>query len=99
MNHRQITMVGLFLYPLSLIAAGEQVVDINIEGMSCKFCAHKIQKELTLLPGVETVSVSIDDKKAHIVMSPGKKANVEQLKKKITASGFTPVETTTETLD
>lgn len=86
-----ITLTALFLFPLSLLAAGKQVVDIDIEGMSCKFCAYSVQKSLSKLPGVEMAEVNIDNQKAHIVMSAGNQADVEQLKKKISDSGFTPV--------
>lgn len=86
-----ITLIALFLFPLSLLAAGKQVVDIDIEGMSCQFCAYSVQESLSKLPGVEKAEVNIDNQKAHIVMSAGKQANVEQLKKKISDSGFTPV--------
>ncbi len=89
-----LTLTGMFLFPLSLLAAGEQVVDIDIEGMSCKFCAYSIQKNLSKLPDVDKAEVSIDDKKAHVVMKPGKQADVDELKKKITDSGFTPVKVT-----
>jgi len=94
MKQLLLTLTGMFLFPLSLMAAGEQVVDIDIEGMSCKFCAYSIQKNLSKLPDVDKAEVSIDDKKAHIVMKPGKQADVETLKKKITDSGFTPVKVT-----
>jgi len=94
-----LTLTGMFLFPLSLMAAGEQVVDIDIEGMSCKFCAFSVQKNLSKLPGVDKAEVSIDDKKAHIVMAPGQHADVDQLKKKITDSGFTPVKVTVSNLD
>ena len=86
-----LTLTGLFLFPLVLMAAGQQVVDIDIEGMSCKFCAHSVQKNLTKLPYVEKAEVNIDTKKAHIVIAKDQKANIEQLKEKITGSGFKPV--------
>ena len=85
------TLTSLLIFPLSLLAAGQQVVDIDIEGMSCQFCAHSVQKNIKKLPGVENAQVNIDTKKAHIVMLEGKQANIEQLKKKIIDSGFTPV--------
>lgn len=94
-----LTLTGMLLFPLSLMAAGEQVVDIDIEGMSCKFCAFSVQKNLSKLPGVDKAEVSIDDKRAHIVMAPGQHADVEILKQKITDSGFTPVKVTTSILE
>ncbi len=63
MKHILIVITGIFILPLSLFAAGEQVIDIDIEGMSCKFCAYSVQKNLKKLPDVESASVSIDDKK------------------------------------
>jgi len=76
------------------MAAGQQVVDIDIEGMSCKFCAHSVQKNISKLPYVEKADVNIETKKAHIVITTGKEANIEQLKKKISDSGFTSVKVT-----
>ncbi len=84
----------LLLLPASLFAAGVQMVDIDIEGMSCKFCAYKIQKNLSQLPAVETAKVDIDSNKAHLVMSAGKQADIEQIKEIILESGFTPVKIT-----
>jgi len=94
-----IMITGIFLLPLSLFAAGEQVVYIDIEGMSCKFCAYSVQKNLKKLPDVESASVSIDDKKAHIIMVDGKQADIELLKKKISDAGFVPVKVTISTLE
>ncbi|MFK5915708.1 MAG: heavy metal-associated domain-containing protein [Woeseiaceae bacterium] len=99
MRHFLFTLTSLFLFPLSLLAAGQQVVDIDIEGMSCKFCAHSVQKNITKLPYVEKAIVNIETKKAHIVIVQGKEANIDQLKKKITGSGFTPVKVTISTLN
>ena len=84
----------LIFLPLSVMAESKQVIDIDIEGMSCKFCAYSIKKHLSNLPGVEKAEVSIDKNKAHVVMQEGKKANIELIKKKISDSGFTPVQVT-----
>lgn len=92
---RILMLTGLFLLSLSLLAAEKEVVEIDIEGMSCKFCSLSVKRSLSTLPGVEKASVSFKDKKAHIKMALGKNAPVDQMKKKITEAGFTPVKVTT----
>ena len=92
-----LSCVGLFMIAilsLPLLASeprNKQIIDIDIEGMTCQFCAYGVQKSISELPGVEMAEVNIDTKKAHIVMSSNQQANVEQLKKKITDSGFKAV--------
>ena len=86
-----ITVVSVFLFPMALMASELQVIDIDIEGMSCKFCAHSVQKKMTKLPYVKKAEVNIDTKKAHIVVAEGQQANIDELKQKILDSGFKPV--------
>lgn len=94
-----LTATSLYLFPLAIMAAELQAIDIDIEGMSCKFCAHSVQKNLSKLPYVEKAQVNIDTKKAHIVIVKDQKANIEQLKEKITGSGFKPVKVTVSSIN
>ncbi len=94
-----LTAASLYLFPLALMAAELQVIDIDIEGMSCKFCAHSVEKSITKLSYVEKADVNIETKKAHIVVTQGKKANIDELKKKIINSGFTPVKVTISSIN
>jgi len=96
---RILLLTGLFLLPISLWADEKQVVEINIEGMSCKICANSVRRNLSTLPDVVKATVSFNNKKAHIQMAPGKNADVAQLKKKISESGFTPAKVTIGTDD
>jgi len=89
-----LSLTILIFLPLSIMAESKHVIDVDIECMSCKFCAYNIQKQLSNLPGVEKAEVNIDKNKAHVVMQNGKKADVELIKKKISDSGFTPVQVT-----
>ncbi len=91
---RILILTGLFLLPLSPFAADKQVVEIDIEGMSCKFCALSVKRNLSTLPGVDKAAVSFKDRKAHIKMAPGKKADVAQINKKVNEAGFKPVNVT-----
>jgi len=86
-------IVSLIL-PISLWATEQQTIDIDIEGMSCQFCAHSVQKKLSTLPYIEKAQVNIDTKKAHLIVATGKVVNIEELKNKIVASGFKPLKVT-----
>jgi copper chaperone CopZ len=93
----KILLIGLsflLLMPLSAFATGKQVIDIDINGMSCKFCAYSVEKSLKTLPGVEKAEVDIDTNKAQIVMTEGQEADIELIKKKIIESGFSPAKVT-----
>ncbi len=94
-----VTALVFLLFPLLSFASGEQVVDITIEGMTCKFCAYGVQKNLLKLPNIANAEVDIDSKKAHIVMNAGTQADIEQIKKKITEAGFKPVTVTVSKKD
>ena len=91
---KQLIMSLILFFPMSLLAGNTQIIDIDIEGMSCKFCAYSVKRNLSKLPDIATAEVNIDTKKAHIVMQEGKQADVEQIKQKITESGFTPIKVT-----
>ena len=91
---KQLIMSLILFFPMSLLAGNTQIIDIDIEGMSCKFCVYSVKKNLSELPGIDKADVNIDTKKAHIIMQEGLQADVEQIKQKISESGFTPVKIT-----
>ena len=41
---------------------------IFIEGMSCGHCSKRVEKALKAVKGVKTVSVSLEEKKAEVVL-------------------------------
>lgn len=43
-----------------------QRLTLNIEGMSCKHCAHSIMKALLINSGITEVDVKIDEKKVYV---------------------------------
>jgi len=88
-------LAGLCLLPLSTIAAADQVVQIGVTGMVCEFCVSSVEKKLNLLPGVKRVHVSLEDKRAEIVLADGQQLDPEQLRSLIVDAGFTPGELST----
>ena len=59
---------------------------ISIDGMSCGNCVRKLEALIESQSGVQSVQVSLADGRATIVGD----FNLEQLKQKITESGFVP---------
>lgn len=79
----------LLALPLWALAAQKTVVEVDVDGMACSACSYRVQKELSKLDGVDSVQVSLKEKKARIVLAPGGKPDVDTIKKAITESGFT----------
>lgn len=75
-------------------AAEQQVLEVEVKGMTCPFCAYGIEKNLSKLPGVKQAQVSLEAKKARVVMQPGLALDEARVRKVIVDSGFTPGGTT-----
>ncbi len=67
-----------------------RIVDIEIHGMTCPFCVYGLEKELSRLEGVESVSVSLKSRRARIVLEADKNLSDEIIRKTVTRAGFTP---------
>lgn len=59
---------------------------ITITGMSCQHCVASATKALQAIDGIDTVSVSLEEKKA--TYTEKKPVDVETIKKAIKAIGF-----------
>lgn len=60
---------------------------IYIEGMKCEGCVNRVKNVLSAIPGVKSCSVSLEDKKADLVLTMDIDDSVFQ--DKIEALGFT----------
>ena len=78
-------------------AAGQQVLEVQVKGMTCPFCAYGIEKNLSKLPGVKQAQVSLETKKARVAMQPGQAPDEAAVREVIIDSGFTPGEATVHT--
>ncbi|RKZ64765.1 MAG: heavy-metal-associated domain-containing protein [Gammaproteobacteria bacterium] len=79
----------LTVFSVNVFAVEQQTIEIEVTGMTCPFCVYGTEKKLQKLDGVENVDVSLDKKKARIVMKEGKTADIDAIKKAITDAGFT----------
>ena len=84
-----ILLIMFWLIPLAQ-AQETQHLEVDIKGMSCKFCVRSVEKNLSKLDGVTKVSVNLDIGIAQIIMEPGKKGDATLIKERIKKAGFTP---------
>lgn len=71
-------------------ANNNEVVEIDVSGMTCKFCVYSVTKSLKKIDGVSDVKVSLELEKTRIIMKPGASANIDEMKKVIIDAGFKP---------
>ena len=64
-----------------------QMVMINVDGMTCNSCVQTIEKSISKLSGVQSISVSLTGKTAQVHYSP-EKVTAEQLRESIEEMGF-----------
>ena len=82
-----ILMILLWLPGLVLA----ETIEIDIHGMSCSFCVEGLQDELSQLPDIDRVDVSLKSKKVRIV-SKNDPLDRERIKRAIVDAGYTPME-------
>jgi len=86
------TLFGLFLMSGPVLADSREVLEIEVDGMTCAFCVYGVEKNLGKLAGVEEVAVSLESKKARVVMKVGKSLDENKIREVIRDAGFTPAE-------
>lgn len=60
-------IIALLLMPV-VAAAADQTVVMEIKGMTCEVCTVAVKKALVDVPGVKSVKVSFDEKKAWVTL-------------------------------
>ncbi len=92
MQKTALMLMGLFLLSGPVLATPQEVLEIDVAGMTCAFCAYGVEKNLGKLPGVEKVQVSLEAKKARVVMKAGETPDETIIREIIRDAGFTPRE-------
>ena len=92
--NKKFALVLLLAFQANLLA-GDQIeavgVEVDIHGMTCAFCVDAVQRNLSRLPDVEQVEVSLKSNRIQILTKEDK-LDIERIKKTILDSGFTPME-------
>jgi mercuric ion binding protein len=86
-------MVGVLLIaPLTPANAQEtstQSATIQVDGLSCPFCAYGLEKHLKKIDGVKGVEINMKTGKATVALKPGAQVNDATLTEAVKKAGFT----------
>lgn len=65
-------------------------VKINVDGLSCPFCAYGLEKKLKKIKTVSDIEIYLEEGIAVFSVSKNQKPTKDTLKKIVTDAGFTP---------
>ena len=65
-------------------------VKVEVNGLSCPFCAYGLEKKLKKIEGISNLKIDIENGQATFDLAKGKNLANDKLKKIITDAGFTP---------
>ncbi len=81
------TGIGVLLL-LSTAQADEAVYTIQVDGLSCPFCAYGIEKQLSSIDGVDSVVVNISNGQVNINMQQNALLDKERTRQAVSDAGF-----------
>lgn len=85
----RVIIIFALLMPFNWVQA--EIVEVDIHGMTCAFCVEGLQQQLSKLPDVAKVEVSLKFKKVRIQSIAGQ-LDMERVREAIIDAGYTPVE-------
>ena len=70
------------------IIKGEKI-QIEVDGLSCPFCAYGLEKKLKALDNIDTLDININDGLIKIFLKKGKQISRTEIQEKVAEAGFT----------
>ncbi|MCH7823620.1 MAG: heavy-metal-associated domain-containing protein [Acidobacteria bacterium] len=70
--------------------AGMLEVTVQVDGLSCPFCAYGLEKKLKKVENVADLSIQVDQGRAVLTPEVGTSLDLEELEKAVRDGGFTP---------
>ena len=83
-----------FLLAVAPIHAKYLRIQLRVYGLDCELCARGVGFSVQRLDGVKSVNVSLKSGTLEIVLKPGNKFKISDLRKRIRENGFRPMEAT-----
>ncbi len=80
----------LVCIPLATAADRGTVLEIDVRGMVCAFCAEGLRRKLGELPGVASVEISLKHGRARIEVEPEHELDAGVIRQAIIDAGYTP---------
>jgi len=85
---KRLLILPFILFPLFAYAG--EMVEVEVEGMSCAACVYGLEMNLSKIEGVKAVNVSYPEKRGWVEMKDGVAANIDLINNAVLNSGFTP---------
>lgn len=92
-----VSLAGLLLLALPQGAAAQAApqlgmleVTVQVDGLSCPFCAYGLEKNLRKLDNVARVELRVDQGRAVVTPKPGTSLELGALERAVRVGGFTP---------
>ncbi|MBI3994805.1 MAG: heavy-metal-associated domain-containing protein [Nitrospirae bacterium] len=97
MKISSILILASFLWIAAALPAAadphpESTVIVQVDGLSCPFCAFGLEKKLSKLPGAQSVAIKVDQGVAELTFAPGSRIDEDRIREAVRAGGFTPRE-------
>jgi len=90
---RNIFVVCLFwLMSFGIVFAGDaasQKATIQVDGLSCPFCAYGLEKNLKKVKGIESVAIDMKIGKATVIIESDRHVDDQTLRQAVKKAGFT----------
>jgi len=90
-------LAALLLSPSSLQAqasdtasAAEPHVVVQVQGLSCPFCAYGIEKKFVEREEVDSVFVALEQNEVRLWLKPGMELTATEIEEAVEEAGFTP---------
>lgn len=92
MRHIRLILVALFLAPLGSLLWGSDSarVEVQVDGLSCPFCAFGMEKRIRQLEGLENFEILVDEGKVLLTFHAAQRVDFEAVRDGVRKGGFTP---------
>lgn len=88
---KPLIVIATMFFSMTFLHA-QQLVSMQVDGMSCPFCAYGLEKKMLQLDGVENLKIDIEKGMVTFQVQEGKTVTDDQLRKVVKDAGFTPKE-------
>ncbi len=94
-----VSLTGLLLLAFTQAAAaqapqelGMLEVSVQVDGLSCPFCAYGLEKKLRKVGNVARIEIRVDEGRAVVTPESGTSLELDELEQAVRDGGFTPRE-------
>ncbi len=71
-----------------------QQIKVEVDGLSCPFCAYGLEKKLMEIDGITKVEISVEKGEALLSLDGETEVDPETVRSEVKKAGFTPREVT-----